>query len=134
MITRLAHISLQVHDIQRSIAFYRDGLGFPIAFEFVRDGKLGGVYFSVGDRSFLEVFEVNPPVGITHYCLETDDIDAFITGAEAKGIACTPKELGGCGTWQTWLRDPDGNAFEIHQYTDASMQFSGGTCEITWKF
>lgn len=133
MITRLAHISLQVRDIQRAIAFYRDGLGFPVAFEFARKGALGGVYFAVGGQSFLEVFENDPPVGITHFCLETDDIDAFIAGATAKGIVCTPKALGDCGTWQTWLRDPDGNAFEIHQYTDASMQFCGGTCEITWQ-
>jgi lactoylglutathione lyase/glyoxylase I family protein len=118
--------------MQRAIEFYRDGLGFPIAFTFKKDGKLKGCYFDVGDRSFLEVFEMTPRCGITHYCLETDDIDDFIAKATARGIKCTPKELGGCGTWQTWLRDPDGNAFEIHQYTEKSMQFHGGECEITW--
>lgn len=133
MITRLAHISLQVSDLARSIRFYRDGLGFPIAMEFARKGVPAGAYFAVGDRSFLEVYENNPPIGITHFCLETDDIDAFIEKATAHGIVCTPKELGGCGTWATWLRDPDGNAFEIHQYTEKSMQFAGGTCEITWE-
>lgn len=134
MVTRLAHISLQVADIRRSIAFYRDALGFPIAMEFKKQGALKGVYFLVGDRSFLEVFELDEPIGITHYCLETDDLDSFMAVATAHNIECTPKKLGGCHTWQTWLRDPDGNAFEVHQYTDRSMQFHGGECEIDWEF
>ena len=133
MITRLAHICLQVKEMNRTIAFYRDGLGFPVAFTFTKNGQLKGAYFALGGRSFLEVFEMEKPDGITHFCLETDDIDGFIAKATAKGIACTPKELGGCQTWQTWLRDPDGNAFEIHQYTERSLQFNGGECEITWR-
>ena len=132
MITRLAHICLQVKDIQRTVAFYRDGLGFTMVFTFKKAGAFKGAYFALGGQSFIEVFEVDEPVGITHFCLETDDIDAFIAAATAKGISCTPKSLGGDHTWQTWLRDPDGHAFEIHQYTDSSMQFHGGECEITW--
>lgn len=132
MITRLAHMSIQVRDIARTIAFYRDKLGFPIAFTFVKNGKLGGAYFDLGGRSFIEAFEKEKPDGITHFCLETDDIDDFIAKATAQGVACTPKSLGGDHTWQTWLRDPDGNAFEIHQYTARSMHFLGGECEITW--
>lgn len=132
MVSRLAHICLQVKNMNRTIAFYRDGLGFPVAFTFQKDGKLKGAYFALGDRSFIEVFEVEEPCGITHFCLETGDIDAFIAAAAAHNIPCTPKELGGDHTWQTWLRDPDGHAFEIHQYTERSMQFHGGECEITW--
>lgn len=133
MITRLAHICLHVNNMERTIEFYRDGLGFPMAFTFRKDGELKGAYFDVGGQSFLEVFELPEPAGITHFCLECDDLDAFIAAATAKGIACTPKQFGGCRTWQTWLHDPDGNAFEIHQYTEQSMQFHGGECEITWR-
>jgi len=133
MVTRLAHISLQVADIHRSIAFYRDDLGFPVAMTFQKNGELKGAYFAVGEGSFLEVFEMEAPIGITHFCLETDDLDGFMDAAAARNIPCTPKELGGYHTRQTWLRDPDGNAFEMHQYTDRSMQFHGGECEITWQ-
>ena len=133
MITRLAHICLQVKDVNRTVAFYRDGLGFPVAFTFTKNGSLKGAYFSLGGRSFLEVFEEDRPVGITHFCLETDDIDGFISLAASKNIACTPKKIGCDHTWQTWLRDPDGHAFEVHQYTPESLQFNGGACEITWK-
>jgi lactoylglutathione lyase len=132
MIKRLAHICLQVKNIHRTIAFYRDGLGFPVAFTFQKAGQIKGAYFALGEHSFIEVFEAEQPVGITHFCIETDDIDGFIAAANAKGIPCTPKQLGGDHAWQTWLRDPDGNAFEMHQYTERSMQFTGGVCEITW--
>lgn len=133
MIKRLAHLCIQVKDIQRSVAFYRDQLGFPVAFTFTKNGRLSGAYFKLGEHSFIEAFEMKKPDGITHFCLETDDIDSFIAQASAKGIACSAKQLGCDHTWQTWLRDPDGNAFEIHQYTAKSMQFLGGECEITWR-
>jgi lactoylglutathione lyase/glyoxylase I family protein len=126
-------MSIQVKDMQRCIEFYRDKLGFPVTFTFMKDGHLSGAYFSLGDRSFIEAFEMEKPDGITHFCLETDDMDDFIAQATAKGVACTPKKIGSDGTWQTWLRDPDGNAFEVHQYTAKSMQFLGGECEITWR-
>lgn len=132
MIRRLAHICLQVRDIRRTIAFYRDRLGLPVAFTFEKAGALKGCYFALGERSFIEAFEVEDPVGITHFCIETDDIDGFIAAARAAGVACTDKQLGGDGAWQTWLRDPDGHAFEVHQYEPTCMQFNGGVCEITW--
>lgn len=133
MITRMAHICLQVKDIQRTIAFYRDGLEFPITFTFKKAGKLKGAYFSIGNRSFIEVFEVDNPVqSNSHFCLETDDMDGLIAMATAKGIVCSPKMLGCDHSWQTWLRDPDGNPFEIHEYTERSRQFCGGECEISW--
>ena len=28
-------------------------------------------------------------------------------------------------TWQMWIHDPDGNKFEIMQYTDLSLQHQG---------
>lgn len=132
MIIRLAHICLQVADIQRTLAFYRDGIGLPVQFLFRRRGVVLGAYFSLGQRSFIEAFQVERPVGITHFCIESDDLDGFIAGCTARGIACSAKTLGRDHAWQTWLRDPDGHAFEVHQYTPQSMQLVGGEAEITW--
>src|SRR5438105_558869 len=131
MITRLAHICLQVKDIQRTIGFYRD-VGLPVQFLFRKKGEVMGAYFKVGPDSFIEAFQNEQPVGITHFCIQVDDIAAFIAAVTAKGIAATPKKLGSDQAWQSWLRDPDGNAFEVHQYTPRSMQLVGGEAEITW--
>jgi hypothetical protein len=46
--------------------------------------------------------------------------------------AVSAEKLGCDDTWQIWLKDPDGNAFEVHQYTPKSMQFTGGTVEADW--
>jgi lactoylglutathione lyase len=136
MIIRLAHVCLHVADIRRTIAFYHDALGFPVQFTFEKNGALMGAYFAIGNGSFIEAFQVAEPRvannGINHFCLECDDIDAFASACSAKGIACTPKILGSDQAWQSWLQDPDGNRFEVHQYTERSMQQHGGMVEITW--
>jgi predicted enzyme related to lactoylglutathione lyase len=132
MITRLAHICLQVRDIQRTIVFYRDGIGLPVKFLFRRKGEVKGAYFAIGDSSFIEAFESESPVGITHFCLQCDNIDDFMATVNARGIATTPKKLGSDQSWQSWLKDPDGNAFEVHQYTPQSMQLVGGEADMNW--
>ena len=126
MLTRLAHVCLNVRDIGRTIAFYRDVLGMPLHFTFTKGGRAMGAYFRAGERCFIEAFE-KPDVavqntGIVHFCLETPDIDAAISALTARGVACTPKKLGCDRSWQTWLSDPDGNRIELHQYTADSQQ------------
>ena len=136
MITRLAHVCLNVRDIHRTIAFYRDALGLPLHFQFTKGGKVTGAYFRAGERNFVEAFENREVVvqntGITHFCLEIPDIEAAIRELTAKGVACTEKKLGCDRSWQTWLADPDGNRIELHQYTAPSRQLLGGDVEVDW--
>ena len=132
MLKRLAHLCLEVTDIHRTVAFYRDGIGLPMQFTYRQNGELRGVFFKIGPDSFIEAFQVEKPHGITHFCMESDDIDSFIVAMRAKGIECTDKRRGHDRTWNTWLRDPDGHAFEIHEYTSESMQRIGGEAVISW--
>lgn len=129
MITGLAHVCFNVPDLARIVAFYRDALGLPVAFEFRRDdGSLGGVYFRLGRRTFLEFFEdagaapTPPAAGYRHICLEVDDIQATVGAMRARGVAVSDPTLGRDQSWQAWTADPDGHRIELHQYTDASWQ------------
>jgi catechol 2,3-dioxygenase-like lactoylglutathione lyase family enzyme len=136
MFTRIAHVCLFASDLDRSVAWY-EKLGFETVFSFTRKGSEFGVYLTFADHSFIEIFEdpnLGPVVnnGIAHFCLETDDIDAVVGRLTERGVTVTPKKLGVDNTWQVWLEDPDGNRFEVHQYTPASTQFSGGTVEADW--
>jgi len=70
--------------------------------------------------------------GIMHFCLESTDIDDLVQMLDSQGILHTDKKMGCDNTWQVWLTDPDGNAFEVHQYTKDSMQRIGGEAEIDW--
>lgn len=136
MITRLAHVCLNVRDLQRSLAFYRDALGLPVQFTFEKGGRQTGVYLAVGERNFIEIFEradVQPVnTGIVHFCLEVDDLEAAISALTAKGVMASARKQGADHSWQSWIQDPDGNRIELHQYTEASNQRVGGTVQVTW--
>jgi lactoylglutathione lyase/glyoxylase I family protein len=136
MFKRIAHVCLYAKDLERSLAYY-EKLGLVKVFPFTRKGSIFGYYTKVSDGNFIEVFEdknLGPVVnnGIAHFCLETDDLDAVVAELTARGVPVTPKKLGVDNTWQVWLEDPDGNKFEVHQYTPTSSQFLGGTVEADW--
>ena len=44
-------VSLTVKDLQRSLAYYQDALGFVIERKIAREGKLRGVALKAGDVS-----------------------------------------------------------------------------------
>ncbi len=136
MFRRIAHVCLNVKNLERSLAFYTR-LGLAPVFRFTRQGGVFGVYLKLAESSFIEIFEepalATPAAGgLVHFCLESDDLDALMAALDEQGIAYSEKKLGCDGTWQIWLTDPDGNRFEVHQYTSASRQFGGGTVEADW--
>jgi len=136
MFKRIAHLCLKVKNLETSLDFYAR-LGLRPVFRFTRQGRPYGVYLKLAEASFVEIFEeqeVETPAnaGLAHFCLETDDLDRLTADLRAAGIAFSAKKLGCDHTWQIWLRDPDGNAFEVHQYTPESLQFAGGSVEADW--
>ncbi|MDZ7808468.1 MAG: VOC family protein [Gracilimonas sp.] len=134
MIIRLAHICIHTQDLNETERFFCDVLGLDKGFEFVKDGALFGFYIKAGADSFIEVFKGDSrKVGnIDHIALETDDIDRVISKLRENGFDATDKELGGDKTWQSWTKDPNGVRIEFHQYTNESLQFRGGVCQVDW--
>ncbi len=136
MITRLAHVCLNVSNLQNTIHFYSDILKIPVKFKFQKGDKFIGAYFKLGEMNFIEVFE-KPNLqiqntGIVHFCLETDNIDSTISEINSQGVECSKKLLGSDQSWQTWIQDPDGNRIEIHEYTSTSAQLVGENVEVDW--
>jgi lactoylglutathione lyase/glyoxylase I family protein len=132
---KIAHVCLTVKDLGRSIEYYTK-LGFKKRFMFNKGGNIFGVYFEFGKGNFIELFEdtVNEfsRGRIAHFCLETQDIDAVAKSLSRRGIEYAPKKLGCDSTYQIWLRDPDGNEFEVHQYTPGSSQIIGKDVDADW--
>jgi catechol 2,3-dioxygenase-like lactoylglutathione lyase family enzyme len=137
MIRRIAHVCLNVRDLKASLEYYT-ALGCTLKFKFTRANADFGAYLEIASGSYLEIFEnwehfpETHPGGIAHFCLETEDIDGFISRCTAANIPVSPKKLGCDNTWQVWLKDPDGNAFEVHQYTEKSSQRTGESVEADW--
>ena len=134
MIKRLAHICIHTNDLAETQRFFCDSLVLEKGFEFEKDGDLFGFYIKLGGKTFIEVFKGEPAeVGnIDHIAIETDDIDQVISELRANGYEATDKKLGGDYTWQSWTRDPNGVRIEFHQYTEDSLQFKGGVCQVDW--
>src|ERR1700758_5611988 len=53
---RLAHVCLNVTDLQRSLAYYKK-LGFKEGFQFTRKGRDFGRYLEITDKVYIEIFE-----------------------------------------------------------------------------
>ena len=131
-IAGIAHWALKVENLDRSLAFYRDQLGFA---EMMRihheDGQLMLVYLRVTDTQFLEIFprgEGQRGPGddancMHHICLAVASIAATAAALEAKGITLwrAPK-LGLDGNNQCWIMDPDGHRIEFMQMLPGNMQ------------
>ena len=131
-ITGIGRFALKVHDLERSLAFYRDRLGFAEMMRINKDdGSLWLVYLRITDDQFMEIF---PGAGddrspgwdgncITHICLAVDDLDRVVDQVEAAGIKLLiAKKTAADGNKQAWVEDPDGNRIEFMQMHPASMQ------------
>jgi catechol 2,3-dioxygenase-like lactoylglutathione lyase family enzyme len=124
VITGIGHIAFLISDLNRSLDFYCNKLGFRKAFHLDREDTPSPwiVYLQIAPGHFIELFpggrgENEPrPVGYNHFCLLVDDMEATLKELEARGlpIAGTPAR-GLDNNWQYWLKDPDGNAIELMQ-------------------
>ena len=128
MITGLAHTCFNTKNLDAIVTFYRDQLGLPVAFEFLRDdGTRFGVYFKLGRRTFLEFFTGNIGQRVDgqtyrHICLEVDDLPATVVTLRSRNVEVSEPKLGTDHSWQAWITDPDGNRIELHDYTPQSWQ------------
>lgn len=132
MIQGIAHICIRVADLDKTLRFYREGLGLEKAFDFVRDGEVIGFYLKAGSHNYLEFFRREEmktgPNPIDHFCLETDSIDAVNVRLAEAGYAVGEKKMGADHAWQAWITDPDGVRIELHEYTADSCQKTGSPC------
>jgi predicted enzyme related to lactoylglutathione lyase len=112
-------VVLYVHDMQRAVAFYRDGIGLPVMTQ-----SSGWSRMQCGDASIglhgIDAGVTERPVPYAGLNLQVDDLDAAIERAVAHGATLTeireaqprvPVRLGE-------LIDPDGNGFELRQQMD----------------
>jgi lactoylglutathione lyase len=124
-------VAIRVKDIDASLDFYINKLGFSEMLRLDREGKLWLVYLRITDDQYLEVFpdgEGGPAaereaVGFNHMCLAVPDIEKTIEELNALGIEMIrPKIKAADNNWQTWIQDPDGHRIELMQMAEDSLQ------------
>jgi catechol 2,3-dioxygenase-like lactoylglutathione lyase family enzyme len=134
MIKQLAHICIHTSDLDATSRFYFEGLGLERGYEFIKNDELFGYYIRLGNNTFIEVFTGEPGAegNIPHFAIEVEDIDAVINRLREYGYEAGDKSFGGDHAWQAWTTDPSGVRIEFHQYTENSLQLTGGTCMVDW--
>jgi catechol 2,3-dioxygenase-like lactoylglutathione lyase family enzyme len=155
-ITRAHHTGLTVRSLERSVAFYRDLLGFEEAFAWNPRapyiGELVG-YPSVdlhavilripGSEVFLELLEYrevdadavdagNANPGTAHIAFAVDDLDTLYSELTAKGVTSvsrpvTPTIGPNKGGRAVYMIDPDGFRVELIQ---SSMGFGDYRADV----
>lgn len=128
-ITSLGHVAIRVRDVETTLDFYVNKLGFSEMMRLDRDGRLFLVYLRITDDQYLEVFPEGDRApgkqanGLNHFCLTVSDIDAVETRLGELGIPLTSeKKKVEDGNWQLWVEDPDGNRIEFMQMDPDCLQ------------
>jgi lactoylglutathione lyase len=128
----IGHVALKVADIGRSLAFYRDRLGFAEMMRLDRDdGSLWLVYLRITDTQVIELFPGGEGdrapdaerTAVNHFCLECTDLQQTANALRAAGVPLTVEpKMGADNNWQCWVEDPDGNRIEFMQMAANAMQ------------
>ena len=120
---RITLITLGVSDLERSIRFYRDGLGLPMM-----DGPDGIAFFetrgtrlSLYPRESLAEDATVPAEGsgfqgfaLAHNCRTTDEVDRVLAQAvEAGARLLKPGQKVFWGGYSGYFSDPDGFLWEV---------------------
>ena len=126
MFKRIDHVEIAPSDFERSIAFYRDVLGFelkeriPIGSPVLKQVA----YLGLGDTTLelLEYADPAPPddsirVGYRLMALEVDDMAESLAFLAEKGVEPSqpPIDVGG-GSLRAEIMDPDGLSIELRQW------------------
>jgi lactoylglutathione lyase len=89
---RSAEPGFTVNDIEKSLAWYRDVLGFKTKERWERDGKLAGVEVKAGSVSFMlgqddwkKGRDRVKGEGFRMYCETLQDVDRLARGIKARG-------------------------------------------------
>jgi lactoylglutathione lyase len=119
-ITGVAHIAIYSHDVEKSLAFYHDFLGYNESFRLKRaGGELHLVFVKISDRQFIEVFPEKEAGTdrLNHIALEVEGAEAMRTYLAARGVKVPEKvPVGKIGNANFNITDPDGHTVEIVQY------------------
>jgi len=132
---RVHVITLAVDDLDRAVAFYRDGLGFEtrgvVAADLVDEqtnaaGAIvifeldGGLILSLYPRGELakdaQISAGSPQSGefsLAQLVSSRAEVDAVLEQAAAAGASVTPPHDRPWGIYSGYFRDPDGHLWEI---------------------
>lgn len=120
---------LGVTDMERSLGFYIDGLGFAMKRQWVPDGKLRWCWLTRGGASIMlqefvkEGHGGRRPEGVlglgVSLCFQCEDAVALYHEFRSRNIEADEPFVGN-SMWVTVVTDPDGYKLDFESMTDVS--------------
>jgi len=118
---------LRVSDIEASVRYYVDGLGFKMTRSWMPEGKLRWCWLEIGNAALMlqEFWKEGPNVNLPEskvgvgvsICFTCEDALAIYHEVKARGIQASRPFVGN-SMWVTTVRDADGYVLEFESYTD----------------
>ncbi|CAM5640340.1 dioxygenase [Streptomyces spiroverticillatus] len=117
----LDHLVLNVHDVERSLAFYTGVLGLePLRVEEWRAGKVPFPSVRVTPTTIIDLFaHPRGKANVDHFCLTVDPLDwqEVIDSNLFEAVAGPFPRFGARGDAQSiYIKDPDDNTVELRWY------------------
>ena len=125
----VAHVGIQVSDLDQSRAFYHDVLGFEQLFRLPAPGgqETAVACFKINDQQFIEIFpglQPDQPAPIRYVGLYADDIEKVHQMLASRGIATGPIGKSREGNLEFSIPHPPGlelMSLEFVQYLPGSL-------------
>ena len=119
----ISHVAVKAADMEKSLAFYRDFLGYAEQgrLNYPDDGSLQLVFLKVSDTQWIEIFDAKRLAKedrLYQICFRIADAEAMRAYLEKKGIIVPPKvSQGRIKNLGFSVRDPHNYVIEFQQYT-----------------
>jgi hypothetical protein len=127
-----------VSNMEASVRYYVDGLGFEMTIKWIDEGKLRWCWLELGDASLMlqeyrteghDSWKPEGKLGVgVSICFICEDALAIYREVTARGIHASMPFVSN-GMWNTGLSDPDGYRLEFESDTDVPE----GTRYSEWK-
>ncbi|MGI9257299.1 MAG: VOC family protein [Gammaproteobacteria bacterium] len=124
-VVQLNHIGVAVADMDESLAFYTETMGFEEAFRVTNDaGEPGLVYIRVSENTFVELTRANDntPPGLSHFGVQVEGMEAVKAMFEGRGANPGETRSGRTQAILSDIRDPQNVRIELSEYPPESLQ------------
>lgn len=121
----ILHTCLNVSDVEQSVEWYVENLGFEDSWGFeTEDGETVNRY--VADENGFEL-QLSETDGETpseagdlwdHLAVEVDDVDAAFEEIDDHGVRQAPADQSVVGARTAFIKDPDGHVVELVEFLD----------------